>query len=833
MKLIDPLAQSFYVESDSGIFVTSIDLYFSSKDNNLPVTVQLRPMKLNVPSSEVYPFSEVVLEPGQINVSSDSSIPTKVTFSSPVYLAGATQHSICILSNSNNHSVWISRLGEVDKSLSSGGETRNVFVSQNPLAGNLFKSQNGSSWYPSKYEDLKFTLYRANFENNGNINFYNPELTSGNEGVASLVKDPLITNSRKAIVGLGTTVSGIYSTDLIVGATITQNNTNASANLVGFAGSATGTLVLTNPGIGYSPVSGSTTHTGVSLVSLTGNGSNATANITITSGVAVAATINNGGSGYTLGDVLTINQIGNSSIGRNLKLTVGSIHGQNTLILDNIQGDFSVGAGNSIIYTSPSGISTYLGGGGIVNVGVGTTVNGVSASSINLISDGLHIKVNHKNHGMCASHSSVVLSNIQPDVPATRLLDSYEKTNTGSISISDSTNFGTFENVGVGSTNPGYVLIGEEIIQYTGVSTSLLTGITRNVDATVSYTYSVGTEIRKYELAGVSLRRINKEHDLTSVTVSNSLDLDYYNVKLDMSTNGVNRNVGTSFPKLYLNQTKSTGGSRVNASQNIVYEIVKPIVQTLNLRGTNISASIRTVTAHTVAGGESANVDKGFENISLQKTNYLNSPRMIASKVNETNDLTLLPGKKSFTMNMNLSTSDPRVSPIIDLDRVSVVLSSNRINRPITNYATDKRTATLKEDPSAFVYATKPISLEVPANAIKVLFSGYLNQYNDVRVFYAIQEDSSIEPVYYPFPGYTNISSDGTVNVVNSNGLSDVNVPKTDKIGFESEELIFRDYEFTADELPSFRYFSIKIIGTSTNEVYPPRLRDLRIIALA
>ena len=819
MKLIDPLAQSFYVESDSGIFVTSINLYFSTKDNNLPVTVQLRPMNLNVPSSEVYPFSEVVLEPGQINVSNDASVATKVTFSSPVYLSGGTYHSICILSNSNNHSIWVSRLGEVDISLSSGDGARNVFVSQSPLAGNLFKSQNGSSWHPSKYEDLKFILYRANFENNGNINFYNPELTSGNEGVAVLIKDPLITNSRKVRVGLGTTVSGIYASDLIVGSTITQNNTNATANLVGFAGSATGTLGLTNIGIGYSPISGQTTHTGISLISLTGNGLNGTANITISNGVAVAATINNGGSGYAVGDVLTVSQIGSSTIGRNLKLTVGDILGKNTLILDNIQGDFSVGVGNSIIYTTPVGISTIL--------------VGAAASTITLVSDGLHIKVNHKNHGMCASHSSVILSNIKPDISATKLLDSYPKNSTDSIIISDSTNFGSFENVGVGSTNPGYVLVGEEIIEYTGVSTSLLTGIARNIDDTVSYTYSVGTEVRKYELAGVSLRRINKEHSLTTVTVSDPLDLDFYNIKLDMSTSGIDRSTGSSFPKLYLNQTKSTGGSKVNASQNIIYEIIKPVVQTMNLRGTNISSSIRTVTAHTVPGGENANLDSGFENISLHKTNYLTSPRMIASKVNETNDLTTLPGKKSFTMNMNISTSDSRVSPVIDLDRVSVIISSNRINRPITNYSTDKRISTLKEDPSAFVYATKSISLEVPANAIKVLFSGYLNQYNDIRVLYAIQEDSSIEPVYYPFPGYTNIATDGTIDITNSNGLPDVNVPKTDKVGFESEELIFRDYEFTADELPSFRYFSIKIIGTSTNEVYPPRIRDLRIIALA
>ena len=143
---------------------------------------------------------------------------------------------------------------------------------------------------------------------------------------------------------------------------------------------------------------------------------------------------------------------------------------------------------------------------------------------------------------MCSPHSSVILSNIQPDIPAVRLLDSYAKSNTDSILISDSTNFETFENVGVGSTNPGYVLIGEELIEYIGVSTSLLTGITRTIDDTVSYTYSSGTEIRKYELSGVSLRRINKEHDLSNVTFSNYLDLDFYNIKLDVSTKGIDRN---------------------------------------------------------------------------------------------------------------------------------------------------------------------------------------------------------------------------------------------------------------------------------------------------
>jgi hypothetical protein len=819
MKLIDPLAQSFYVEPDSGIFVTSIDLYFSAKDTTLPVTIQLRPMSQGLPSKEVYPFGEVILEPGQINTSTDASIATKVTFPAPVYLSGQEFHSICVLSNSNNYRVWTSRLGEVDISLSSGEEAREVFVTQSPLSGNLFKAQNGSTWFPSQYEDLKFTLRRAEFANNGNINFYNPELSEGNEEVATLIKDPLITNSRKIRVGLGTTVSGLYDSDLQVGLTISQSTTNATATLVGFAGSATGDLTLTNPGIGYSTISGSAVHNGVTLVSLTGDGESATADITVTNGVAVAATIVNGGSGYVVGDVLTVESLTGSTIGRNMQLTVANTYGNNTLILDRVQGEFSIGAGNTIQYTNLSGVITIA--------------TGIAASSISVSSDGLHIKVNHRNHGMCTTHGSVILSDILPDTAPARLTAAYEKSSTIAISIDGTNDFGVFEGVGVGSTNPGYAIIGDEIVSYQNVVNNQLTGITRNIDDTLSYTYAVGTEIRKYELSGVSLRRINKEHALSNVTVSNPLDLDFYHVKLDTSTNGVDRSTGTSFPKLYLNETKSTGGAKVKATQNIIFEIVKPVVQTMTVRGTNINSSIRTVTAHTVAGGETPYLDQGFESISLKKSNYLTSPRMIASKVNETNDLSSLPGNKSFTMNMNLSTSDSRVSPVIDLDRVSVILTSNRINNPISNYATDQRTSTLAEDPSAFVYATKPIALEVPANAIKVLFSAYINQSSDVRVFYAIQEEPSDEPVYYPFPGHANVDSEGVVDISNSDGSSDVNVPKTDTVGFTQEELIYRDYEFTIDELPSFRYFSIKVVGSSTNQVYPPRLRDLRIIALA
>jgi hypothetical protein len=820
---VDPLAQSFFVEQESGIFVTSIDVYFRSKDATLPVTVQLRPMQLGLPTEQIYPFSEVVLDSKQINISDDATVPTKITFESPVYLAGRQYHSVVLLSASNEYTVWISRLGEVDISTTNAPESRQILVSSQPLLGSLFKSQNGLTWNPSQYEDLKFTLYSAIFGNQGNINFYNPILDINSDQTPFLLKDALEISSRKIRVGLGTTVQ---DSQLTLGNTIIQHGSNASGVYVGSAGTATSNLSIINSGIGYTPSSGSQVYSNVSLVNITGTGRDATANVTITNGVAVAATISNGGTGYSIGDVLTVSQVGIVSLGRNMRLSVGSIVGVNELILDNVQGDFVSGIGNTVRYVNNSGITTDLNG----SIGGNVLIN----TSPTIVTDGLHIKINHKNHGMHSRLNKVQIANVHSDIKPTSLTEDYSSTSSSSILITDSTNFETFENVGVGTTNPGYIQIGEEIISYTGVSGNSLTGITRSIDSTLAFRYTTGNPVYKYELGAISLRRINKIHNLSDATVADSIGLDYYNVKLDMSSNGIDRSVGTSLPVLYFNNTKSTGGEKIKSTENIQYEIITPIVENITPTGTNVAASIRTISGTSINGSETSFIDLGFKNISLRESNYLNSPRLIASRINETNSLPQFPGNRSFTLALNLTSTNPALSPVIDLHRVAMIFTSNRINSPITNYITDNRTSNLIDDPNAFVYAINPIALENPATSIKVYVSAYINVYNDVRVFYAIAKDASEDLIYYPFPGYSNLLESGQIiDISNSDGSPDKFVPISDVLALSSDQSQYKDLEFTIDNLPTFRYFSVKIIGTSTNQAYPPRLRDFRAIALA
>jgi hypothetical protein len=807
----DPLAQSFLVDDEVGVFLTRCDVFFRSKDDmDIPVTFQLRTMVNGFPTQNVIPFSEIVIEPNQVQISGDGSLATPIVFKAPVYLEGGKEYCMCLASNSTKYSVYISRIGENDL-------LTQTFISNQPYLGSLFKSQNASTWEASQWEDLKFTLYRADFITTGTVEVYSPELSEGNRQIAKLMPNSLNFDSKKVRISLASTIN---DSNFIIGNTVLQSGTNASGNYVGAAGSAIGALNIINAGIGYTPSSGIATFTGINLQTITGKGTGAVGSITINNGVATGATVTSGGSGYQIGDVLGISSIGAVNVGTNARLSLSNISNLNQIIVDNVQGDFTTGVGKTIQYEG---------------VGVGTTgLNGTGVEVLEIITetDGLHIKIDHKNHGMYSNNNLVIISNAQSDVKPTKLSIQYAADSTGSISVDNSSSFSTFENVGVGTTNAGYLLIGDEVISYTSASGGVISGTIFR--GTNPKTYPTGTPVYKYELNGISLRRINKTHDLNNVTVSNPITFDSYNIKVETSSDGVDRSVGTNFPVLYANQTKSTGGYNTRATQNMPFEIITPLVQNLTVQGTSLSAEVRTITGSSISGTEIAFTDVGFEPIIINAPNYLDSTRIIASKVNENSKLTNLPGNKSMNMRLTLGTVNTRLSPVLDTQRISAILTSNRVNSVITNYATDPRVDSIDEDPSAFQYISKEINLENSASSIKIILDAHINLYSDIRAFYAISESSNFNPIFIPFPGYTNINTKGEIiNIEDSDGSSDNFVSLSNSIGFTSPELDYKERTFTENELPQFRSYRIKLVMTSTNQVYVPRVKNLRVITLA
>jgi hypothetical protein len=301
-----------------------------------------------------------------------------------------------------------------------------------------------------------------------------------------------------------------------------------------------------------------------------------------------------------------------------------------------------------------------------------------------------------------------------------------------------------------------------------------------------------------------------------------------------MTTDGIDRSVGTSFPILYANQTKSSGGFNTKATQNIPFEIITPNVHNVTVTGTSLSAEVNTVTGSSISGNELPFTDVGFEPITINAPNYLDSTRIIASKVNEDSKLSIMPKNKSMNIRLTLGTTDSKVSPVIDTQRISAIFTSNRVNSVIENYATDARVGSVFEDPSAFQYVSGETTLETPASSIKIILDAHINLYSDIRAFYAISDNQGSEPIFVPFPGYNNLNSRGEIiNFEDSDGSQDKLISASNSLGFIPQELEYREYTFTADKLPAFRSYRIKLIMTSTNQVYVPRVSNLRVIALA
>jgi hypothetical protein len=825
----DPLAQTFKIDAKNGIYLSKVSLFFQTKDDTLPVTIQIRETTLGTPNQTILGYSEVTLNPDDVNVSEDGTVATDFRFESPIYLKPGVDYALVVMASVTTYNLWISRLGEADVT-TLATESGRVLVTEQPLLGSLFKSQNSRIWTPSQYEDMKFVIHRCDFVGSGNIQFYNPDLDEKNEAIPP---GAVIAESRQVSVGIGTTINqGGASNPLVVGNKVIQRNTGAFGFLKQFSGIATGSMQVTASGIGFTPSAGSLTYTGVALTSITGRGSDATADITILDGVAIGATINAGGSNYVVGDVVAPIAIGTKGLGNGARFTVGIITASNAMLLKNVQGEFSTNANDYLEYDSTAG--TRLS----VNAGAGGSV--APTNSV-IITDGLHLKIRQRNHGMYSTTNRVRVRSVTSSGRPTSLLTNITRDTTANISIANTTGFDTFENVGVSNTNPGYVQIGDEILKYEGVTsgsgvTGTLTGIGRAVDSVAS-SHTTNDLVTKYEFNNVSLRRINTVHNLSEVTKENPLAIDHYHIKLNMAENGTNRTGagGTFIPKTNYLTDGHTNVQTAKGTYNIPYSVIVPDITSTSPEGAYILASARSISETSVDGTEVAFIDQGYQDVQFNKKNYFETQRMVASDVNQEEMLTDLPGNKSFTLNLDLLTYDARISPMIDLNHSSVVFVSNRVDGPIVDFATDPRVVGIPLDPNSMIYVTKNITLENPATSLKVFIDAFIANTSDVRMFYALDQDvSANETKFKPFPGTNNIDPYGqVVNPALSDGTPDDKKEKSDKLTQTPAINDFTEYKFTMDNLPPFKSFRLKLIGTSVNQAVVPQFRNLRAIALA
>ena len=817
----DPLAQSFLIERE-GAFITSIDLFFANKDGgNIPVEVQLRTMELGTPTTTlVTPDARVLVKPEDITTSSNASVATNVKFPSPIYLEPNQEYCVVLLADTDQYEVWVAEMGKKTVNASQLPAATGVVYSTQYSMGSLFLSQNGSIWTANQYEDMTFKLYRANFSSeSGTAYFYNPKLDISNGGSRKLNEDPIQTLPRRLTVGV-TTMSNGYAgiSTLSIGRKVTSASKAYNFGYVEQQGGpvAAGGAGIFTGGSGYGTPSNP-----VSTFNIDSNGTGLTLNVTVGMGISnvTAVSVATSGSGYVVGDTVGLTTADIGGFGDGAVINVESLWGIDTLYLTNVQGEeMTVGAGLS--YYDNSGTIGYS--------GVDVVTTNVTTGDTN---DGSWFFVDHYDHGMYADNNKVTLSKVRPNTPVNVLAANLGVDDTV-VSLATTSGLLTFEGIAVGAANTGYLVINNEIIAYDSVGVGTVGILQRGVDNTLTIAHNTDDQALKYELNGVSLRRINKTHDMGSVDRT----IDGYYIQIDRS----NRNTDDTpnqEPQLSFNTNSLVGGNLAEATQNVQFNYIAPNFDVVTPGdATSASARIRTVSGTSVDGSEVSFLDQGYEPVGLNTVNALETPRLIASKVNEDARTTDLPRSKSFTLGVQLETQSNYVSPYINLDTANLELFSNRIDNPGLNYATDGRVNSDDTDPHSAIYVSQRVDLQQPATSLRVLLTAARPSDADFRVLYKLvrADSSEIDQTYELFPGYENLidtNGDGfgdqVINIAANTGHPDVLVPPS------LTPNDYLEYQFTADNLEQFTGYVIKIVCTTTNQSKVPTFRDIRTIALA
>jgi hypothetical protein len=334
------------------------------------------------------------------------------------------------------------------------------------------------------------------------------------------------------------------------------------------------------------------------------------------------------------------------------------------------------------------------------------------------------------------------------------------------------------------------------------------------------------------------------------------------------------------------NATGDIGGATATATQNRLFDVLQLQIGHVIHPATSLSATLRTTTGKSVHGTETPftlQSASDAQSVVLGDNIYFTSPRLVASEINETNEMS---GSKSIVTNITFSSSNANLSPVIDLKRVNAFAISNRLNNPsvsstdtfigdgsttgftlsatpsdvhimdvrkdgkkltpqidftvssttltmataptngarivakITNTVDFEEDTATEGGSSAGQYITKPINLVNQSTAL------------DLRLAASVRDTSSITAFFRVSGGEeTRRIEDIPFTPFNTTGAPDSAVdPST---GDQVLDIDFKDYKFSVSDLSEFTSFQIKIVFKGTNSSYTARIKDLRAIALA
>ena len=413
-------------------------------------------------------------------------------------------------------------------------------------------------------------------------------------------------------------------------------------------------------------------------------------------------------------------------------------------------------------------------------------------------------------HGMYSTSNNVTIHGVKSGASTT--LNGAITATATTLTLTSGTNFdddsGKYSKT---ASNEYFIKIDDEIMKYTTISDTAVSSITRGLDSTTAAAHADGATVELYQLHKVPFTEINKTH--TDIA---NIGMESYTVTLDTT------------PVIDGGGSAENGGSVVVVTENNLMDVGRSIMSTMEFPNATLSAKIQTTSATSPSGTETPFTKTTLANAAgydINENFKFDSPQMVCSEINETNELS---GVKSLEIPITLSSSNPNLSPVIDMTRcswVSVQYMLDNIDSSSDIYPTTDYVASTEPegDNNSAIYLTKKVTLENSATALKVLFSAHRPATSEIKLLYKIlRTDDATD---FDDLGY---------RYFNTTGIDDNDTPASADVDD------FQEYIYTAGvtddgigtPLEEFISFQIKIVMQGENSSEPPRIKELRAIAL-
>jgi len=302
---------------------------------------------------------------------------------------------------------------------------------------------------------------------------------------------------------------------------------------------------------------------------------------------------------------------------------------------------------------------------------------------------------------------------------------------------------------------------------------------------------------------GIAASAINGNHTI----VYNTATLDTYDILVGAADNQQQASI----------IGLSGGGTSIKASENMSYEVFKLSTATTEFKNSKIqyqmkgrtakpqdSSGITLPDAYTLepAGGSD------FRKILANKNQETEFPMLIASEQNQT----FKNIDETFLLKCIFSTDKENLSPVLNLNRTSLITVSNRINDATTNssaygtyYVNDTKNNNTSNESN---YITKAVELDNPAEELDIYISANKPSAANIDVYYKVgNDDTAIDE-----DDWTILPPDSIIPTNNNGVYSEIHYSK----------------DFGAS---TFNRFIIKVVLRSQNSAAVPTIKDFRAIA--